>query len=353
MHWTCEHDTISTRLTRDHGLRHPFAGAGMGFVAHPALAAAVSNAGGLGVLGASPDPPPSLPIMVEELRSLTDGPWGLDLICADTGLGPASTDDHIAACVDLEVPIVVFHHDPPPRRWVGRLVDAGTEVWMQVSSPELAAAAVDLGVVGLVAQGAEAGGHNRATIPLHPLIAQLRERFPDQLLLAAGGIADGAGVAGALRAGADGVWVGTRLVASVEAHAHTQYKQRLVAAQDPTVVTTAFGPEWPNAAYRVLPTGTAREWAGREHEIPDPPPGPPVIGHTLLFPHSARLPYDMPKFSAVPPTPDTTGEWEEMAYPAGAGVGQIHDVQPAGQIVTDMMTEAYRLLTTQPAEHAR
>src|ERR1700757_1057124 len=82
---------VPTRLTREYGLRHPFVGAGMGFIAHEQLAAAVTNAGGLGVLGASPDPAESLPVMVERLRALTSGPFGVDLICADAGFGPAST----------------------------------------------------------------------------------------------------------------------------------------------------------------------------------------------------------------------------------------------------------------------
>src|SRR5438067_2064656 len=99
----------SAGLTREYRLRYPFVCAGMAFVAHPALAAAVSNAGGLGVLGATPDPPPSLPVMAAELRSLTDLPWGVDLIHAETGLGPACTDEHIEACIDLQVPPVVFH----------------------------------------------------------------------------------------------------------------------------------------------------------------------------------------------------------------------------------------------------
>src|ERR1700753_4166741 len=93
---------LETRLTREYGLRHQFVGAGMGFIAHERLAAAVTNAGGLGVLGASPDPPGSLSVMVERLRALTSGPFGVDLICADTGLGPASTDAHIDPCVQLD-----------------------------------------------------------------------------------------------------------------------------------------------------------------------------------------------------------------------------------------------------------
>src|SRR5215471_20263135 len=94
---------LPTRLTREYGLRYPFVGAGMGFIAHEKLAAAVTNAGGLGVLGATPDPAASLPVMVERLRALTSGPFGVDLICADTGFGPATTDEHIEACVRLDV----------------------------------------------------------------------------------------------------------------------------------------------------------------------------------------------------------------------------------------------------------
>jgi nitronate monooxygenase len=345
MHWSCDEGTLSTRLTREYRLRYPFVCAGMGFVAHPALAAAVSNAGGLGMLGATPDPPPSLPVMVAELRSLTSRPWGVDLICAETGLGPACTDEHIEACVKLGVPLVVFHHDPPPRSWVNRLDSAGIRIWMQISTLELAEAAVELGIAGLVVQGAQAGGHNRATIPLHDLLGRIRQRHPGRLLLGAGGITGGADVASAIRAGADGVWVGTRLVASTEAAAHPEYQRRLVEARSGPMSTTAFGPEWPGERYHLLTTRTVAEWAGREHEIPDLPRGPEIIGHTTLFPHSVATPYDMPKFSAIPPGPDTTGDWDEMAYPVGEGVSRIHDIQPAAHIITDMMTTAHALLS--------
>ncbi|MET0451448.1 MAG: nitronate monooxygenase, partial [Mycobacterium sp.] len=219
---------LETRLTKEYGLRHPFVGAGMGFIAHEQLAAAVTNAGGLGVLGASPDPAESLVVMVEQLRTLTSGPFGVDLICADIGFGPASTDAHIDACVQMDVPLVVFHHDPPAARWVSTLRAAGIRVWMQASSPELAAAAIGLGVNGIVAQGSEAGGHARGRIPLHALLRAIRHKWPDLLLLGAGGISDGTVAAAALRAGADGVWVGTALVAAVEANAHPEYKRRLI-----------------------------------------------------------------------------------------------------------------------------
>jgi nitronate monooxygenase len=338
---------LRTRLTREYSVRHPFVGAGMGFIAHEQLAAAVTNAGGLGVLGASPDPPDSLPVMVERLRTLTSGPFGVDLICADTGFGPASTDGHIDACVQLDVPLVVFHHDPPPARWVSTLRVAGVRVWMQASSPELATAAIELGVNGIVAQGSEAGGHARGRIPLHTLLQMIRHECPDMLLLGAGGISDGSAAAAAFRAGADGVWVGTSLVVAEEANAHPEYKRRLVEFPSNTLRTNAFGPEWPDQPYRLLATREVKSAAAdvrgaepRQHD---------TIGRTRLFPHSVNVPYDLPIRSALPPTPDTSGDWESMAYPAGEGVGSVRSTAPAADIIREMMGQAYDLLTTERA----
>jgi nitronate monooxygenase len=336
---------LATRLTREYGLRHPFVGAGMGFIAHEHLAAAVTNAGGLGVLGASPDPPGSLPVVVERLRALTSGPFGVDLICADTGFGPASADGHIDACVQLDVPLVVFHHDPPPARWVSTLRAAGVRVWMQASSPELAAAAIGLGVDGIVAQGSEAGGHARGHIPLHALLATIRHKWPDMLLLAAGGISDGTAAAAAMRVGADGVWVGTSLVAAVEANAHPEYKRRLVDSLGKTLRTNAFGPEWPDQPYRLLATHAVRS-AEASVRGADPQQHD-IIGRTQLFPHSANTPYDMPIRSALPPTPETSGDWESMVYPAGEGVGAVRSTAPASEIIRQMMGQAYDILTTE------
>ena len=336
---------LQTRLTREYGLRHPFVGAGMGFIAHEQLAAAVTNAGGLGVLGASPDPPGSLPVMVERLRALTSGPFGVDLICANIGFGPASTDWHIDVCVQLNVPLVVFHHDPPPPRWVSTLRAAGIPVWMQASSPEIAAAAVELGVTGIVAQGSEAGGHARGRIPLHALLATIRHKWPDMLLLGAGGISDGTAAAAALRAGADGVWVGTALVAAAEANAHPEYKRRLIDSPGTTLRTNAFGPEWPDQPYRLLATPAVRSAAASVRGAQQPGHG--TIGRTRLFPHSVNMLYDIPIRSTLPPTPETTGDWGSMAYPAGEGVGAVRRTAPAAEIVGQMMSQAYDILTTQ------
>ena len=336
---------VPTRLTREYGLQHPFVGAGMGFIAHEHLAAAVTNAGGLGVLGASPDPPGSLPVMVERLRASTSGPFGVDLIYANTGFGPASTHLHIDVCVQLNVPLVVFHHDPPPSRWVKTLRAAGIRVWMQVSSPELAAAAIELGVDGIVAQGSEAGGHARGRIPLHALLSTIRHKWPDMLLLAAGGISDGTAAAAALRAGADGVWVGTALVAAVEANAHIEYKRRLIASPGKTLRTNAFGPEWPDQPYRLLATPAVHNAA--ESSGGAEPQQHATIGRTRLFPHSVNMPYDMPVRSTLPPTPETSGDWESMAYPAGEGVGAVRRIAPAAEIIAQMMSQTHDILTTE------
>jgi len=336
---------LETRLTREYGIRHPFVGAGMGFIAHEQLAAAVTNAGGLGVLGASPDPADSLPVMVERLRALTSGPFAVDLICADTGLGPATTEAHIDACVQLDVPLVVFHHDPPPARWVSTLRAAGIRVWMQASSPELAAAAIGLGVNGIVAQGSEAGGHARGRIPLHTLLATIRHKWPDMLLLGAGGISDGTAAAAAFRAGAEGVWVGTALVAAVEANAHPEYKRRLIDSPGKTMRTNAFGPEWPDQAYRLLATPAVRSADASVRGAEPEQHG--TIGRTRLFPHSANAPYDMPIRSALPPTPETSGDLGSMVYPAGEGVGAIRSTAPAAEIIQQMMGQAYDILTTE------
>jgi enoyl-[acyl-carrier protein] reductase II len=334
--------SISTRLTREYGIRHPLVSAGMGFVAYEDLVAAVSNAGGLGVLGASPDPVPSLQAMVGRIRDLTDKPWGVDLIYADTAFGPASTPEHISACVELRVPLVVFHHDVPPEEWISRLRSAGIKVWMQVSSVDLAAQATGAGVDGLIAQGREAGGHARAVSSRAELLSAIRRRVPDTLLLGAGGISTGEDVAATLNEGADGVWVGTRFVASVEAYANEEYKQRLVRSDGATIVTKVFGPEWPNESYRVLATPFAVE--ADAHPPAEYAQDAP-IGHTTLFPHSARVPYDMPKYSNLPPSVDTTGDWDLMTYPAGTAVGAITSIEPAGRIVDEMMGRAEKLMS--------
>jgi enoyl-[acyl-carrier protein] reductase II len=326
---------LHTRFAQEYGLDFPFVGAGMGFVSMPPLVAAVSEAGGMGTLGAAPLPPETVRALIREIRALTDRPFGVNFITQFT------EDAHIDVCLEERVPVVSFHWNDPPAAHIARLRAGGVRVWMEVGSVAMAREAAALGVDAIVAQGREAGGHERGTAGTMVLVPAIVDAVGPLPVLAAGGIADGRGVAAALALGAAGVWVGTRLVASREANAHDEYKRRLVAATEAdTVVTMLFGPEWPDAPMRVLRNRVVDEWAGRVGAIPPAVAAGPGIGHTCLNGQD----YAMPKFSAFLPTPGTTGDFEEMCMAAGESAGLVRDLHPAGEIVRAMMAEAAAII---------
>jgi enoyl-[acyl-carrier protein] reductase II len=159
-------------------------------------------------------------------------------------------------------------------------------------------------------------------------------------VIAAGGIADGRTVAAALALGAEAVWVGTRLIASFEANAHPDYKGRVIAAGvEDTARHCIFGPEFPDASTRGLRNRIVREWERRD----DPPPyrvGPeaelPVIGQARIFGQE----FPMKRFCGFPPTPDFTGDLEEMSLLAGESVGQTKRLMSVANIIDDMMDGA-------------
>ena len=337
---------LNTRLTHEYGVRYPFVSAGMGFVSYPPLVTAVSNAGGIGVLGNAVEPPPSTQSLIRMIAEGTHNLFGVDLLHDTTAFGPATTDAHIDVCVSERVKLVVFHMNVPPRNWVDTLHAAGCRIWQQAASVGQALEAADAGVDAVVAQGRQAGGHNKSVVRTMPLLRRIIRAVKPMMVLASGGIATGADVAEALAHGAEGVWVGTRMVASTEAFAHPEYKRRLLAAHSrATAVTTAFGPEYPGVPYRVLRTDLVKRIEGREDEIPPPQPGDPPIGETVLFPFTLRVPYTMPPFSAVVPTPDTNGQFDLMGFPAGEdSVRKIKAVKPAAEIVAEMMAEAREIL---------
>jgi enoyl-[acyl-carrier protein] reductase II len=333
-------------FTQEYGLEFPFVSGGMGFVALADLVAAVSNAGGLGLLGVAPAPAAIAQAMIRQTKALTERPFGVDLIVEDTAFGPCTTNEHIEVCVAEQVAVAVFFWNLPPRDWVTRLKAAGVKVWMTVGSVQHARAAVDAGMDAVIAQGSEAGGHNKSSLGLGTLVPAVADAVSPLPVVAAGGIADGRGVAAALALGAEAVCVGTRLLASDEAFAHAEYKQRVIhASADDIARTSIFGPEWPDQPMKVIRNRVVRDWAGRDDRTPQAPDTQTHIGQTDLF----SQPYPMPKFSAVLATPHTTGDFEEMCLAAGESVGLVRAIKPAGDIVHEMMDEATKIIGTRLA----
>ncbi len=332
--------TIPTRLTQRYGSRHPFVAAGMAFAgAEPALALAVNRAGGIGSIGVGLTSPDRLREIIRELRrDVGEAPFTINFV---TCLG---NDAGVEVCAREQVPIVSFHWGHPPAHQLEALLGAGCTVWEQVGSVAAAETAVADGVSAIVAQGWEAGGHNYGGMGTFALVPAVVDAVADRaLVLASGGIADARGVAAALTLGADGVWVGTRLVASEEANVHVEHHRRLVAAsgQD-TVRSAVFGPEMPFFnPIRVLRNRVVEQWSDRIDELPTTRGDLEVIGRTRV----GGAPYPMHRFDPLLPTPDTTGDWEEMAWAAGQGVGLIHSIEPAGVIVAEMMAGAADILS--------
>jgi NAD(P)H-dependent flavin oxidoreductase YrpB (nitropropane dioxygenase family) len=326
--------SLTTRFTQEYGLRTPIAQAGMAFVGStPELAIAVCRAGGLGSLGVGLMPAPVLTDTIKAIVAGTDGAFNVNFITLFTD------QSHIDAVCSAGVPVASFHWGHPKRAWIDQLHSAGTRVFEQVGSVDDARRAVDDGVDVVVAQGQEAGGHNYGNLPTFALVPLVVDAAAPALVLASGGIADGRGLAAALMLGADGAWVGTRLVATTESAAHDDYKARLVAAAGTdTVRTSMFGPDMPQFnPMRVLRNRVVREWSDRIADVPTDPAGEPVIGQMNLM---GQL-IDMHKFSNLVPMRDaTTGDLEEMALLAGEGVGLVQSVEPVHDVITRMTAEA-------------
>jgi NAD(P)H-dependent flavin oxidoreductase YrpB (nitropropane dioxygenase family) len=328
----------NTAFTRTYCADYPFIGAGMAMIAEPRLVAAVSQAGGIGQLGTGPLAPPLLQGLIREVRERTSRSFAINLIVETTAFGPATTDDHITVCAEERVPIVVFFWNPPLERWVAMLREAGCRVWITVGSVAETSAALALDPDAIIVQGREAGGHVRATESLLTLLPRLNSIAADRPLIAAGGIADGRAAAAAFAAGASAVCVGTRLIASEESAAHLQYKMRLVASEpEDTVTTTLFGPEWPDAPMRVLMNKAVRRALTPRAERSSVPP---TIGETTAFGRQ----YAMPLNSAILPTVHTHGDFDEMCFAAGAGLSFVRKIEPAAEIVRDIMDGAARRL---------
>lgn len=322
---------LKTSLCQRIGIEHPIFSAGIGTAAGPELAAAVSNAGGCGVLGTASVPAKLVRQHIQRLRSLTDRPFGVNVVLALARRG------QIDVCMEEKVPLLVlFWGDVSP--YVDEAHRHGVLVFAQVGSVAEAQAAAGAGVDGVIAQGVEAGGHVRGRTSLSILIPAVVEAVRPLPVIAAGGVATGAGLVAALSLGAQAVSMGTRFLASEEAHAAPAYKQRVVQAKaEDTVYTELFDVGFPSAPHRVLRNRAIADW----ESVGRPGPGQrlgegDVIGS---MPSSGTM-VDIPRYSAYVAEPEVNADIDHMALYAGESCELVTDIKPAARIVSDLVLEA-------------
>jgi nitronate monooxygenase len=326
---------LTTPLCRQLGIEHPVLNAPMGGgSAGPELAAAVSNAGGLGTMGLVSVPAPVIRELIRRTHALTRRPFLANFVI------PNLAGDEIAACFDEQLPILgLFWGDPQP--FVKDAHRRGIQVIPQVGSVEEAVAAAAAGVDAIIAQGVEAGGHVRGTTALSVLLPAIVEAVKPVPVIAAGGIANGRGLAAALSLGAQAVAMGTRFLASTEAAVTPDYKERIVRsrAEDTVLVDELFNIGWPGAPHRVLRNRTVTEWEAAGRSSPGSRPGEgSVIGR--LVPGGGRDPIPVTRYSVTPPLIGYEGDLEYACLYAGQSCTLVNDIRPAAEIVREVMREA-------------
>lgn len=326
---------LSTGLCERIGITVPIWNAGMGGgLAGVELAAAVSNAGGLGVLGMGGLPAAATQEFIRQLRTRTDRPFGVNLIM------PLMDEEALQYCLDERVPVLIlFWGDPGP--YVARAHAVGTLVVAQVGSVEQAQEAAAAGVDAVMVQGLEAGGHNRSTTPLSILLPATVDAVRPIPVIAAGGIADGRGLAAALSLGAQAVSLGTRFLCSDESRAAPEYKQRVVhaSAQD-TFLTTLFDLEWPNAAHRVLGNAATEAWRNAGSPPSGQRPGEGEIVGTMPVGGQAT---ELTRYTILMPMVGFVGDLEQQVLYCGQSCTLIDDIQPAADLVRALAADAAAL----------
>jgi len=315
---------LHTRICDLLGVTHPIflGGMGAGHTAAP-LVAAVSNAGGFGTLGVTGLSAASVQEQIGAIRAATDKPFGVNFLLFlihEAGL---------TAALECRPPVVSFAWPRPDqdlRPYVQRVHDAGSLAMHMAGEVAEAVRAAAAGVDVIVAQGTEGGGHVgwMASMALVPMVAQAVAPIP---VLAAGGIADGRGLAAALALGAEGVLLGTRFLASVESPLHPNFKQAIVRSDghDTTlseIPDIASGIVWPGAMARTLRNRFVEQWAGREWALRQQAR---AAGAALLAARAA-------------------GDADHAALFIGQDAGLIDSVVPAAEVIARMVAEAERII---------
>lgn len=320
--------TLRTRLTEKLGITHPVLLAPMGSISGGRLAGAVSEAGGLGLIGGGYG---NADWLQREFAAAGNRRVGCGFITWSLAKQPDLLEVALA-----RHPAALMLSFGDPRPFAERIHAEGVVLICQVQSRDHALQAIEAGAEIIVAQGTEAGGHGgtRATLPLVPAIADLvAQRAPEAIVVAAGGIADGRGLAAALALGAEGVLVGTRFYACVESLAHDKAKARIVAASgEDTVRTTVFdtarGYSWPGGITgRALRNDFTARWHGREGDL------------------VRALDDEMASYQAA----SERSDMDTAVVFTGEGIDLIDDVPSAGEIVARLVSEAERALTSAAA----
>ncbi len=317
--------TIATELTRLLGIQHPILSAPMDLIAGAKLTAAVSQAGGFGILGGGYGDRDWLEMEITALRAALPAsrPFGVGFITWSLAKDPQLLRTALAAS-----PAAIMLSFGDPSQFASEIKSHGVHLICQVQNEKMAQQALDAGADVLVAQGTEAGGHgaDRTLIDVVTSVSDLVSgRVP---VVAAGGIADGRGLAAAMILGASGVLLGTRFYASEEAEGHPTAKRRICEASgDATVRGIIFDISrnnvWPSPfTGRCLQNAHVRKWQGRELELLQ----------------------DIDRISADYSRATEAGDFDVAAVIAGQAVGLIEDILPAHVIIDRMVDEASRLL---------
>ena len=316
---------LRTRICELLGIEHPIISAPMAGAATAELAAAVSEAGGLGIIGAGFNSPDWLREQIRAVRDRTNRPFGVGFISSFPGL-----KELVQVALEERVP-VVSHSFADPTLYIPAAHEAGIKVLAQVQKVSHAKIVALAGVDAIAAQGTEAGGHtgHSGTLPLVPAVVDIAGDIP---VIAAGGIADGRGLVAVLMLGAEGAFIGTRFVASRESARQEWEKFRVTqAGADDTVLTKAYdlalGLAFPkDIGGRVIRNDFNAEWHGRDGEVVE---------------HRDELSSQL-EAAAQASDPNIAPVY------AGNAVGLFSTIEPAGEIVRRIVEEAEAILHTRP-----
>jgi len=331
---------LRTPLTDALDLAVPIVQAPIGSATCPELAATVADAGALGMLAVTWRDTATTREVIAETNRRTEGVFGVNIV-ADSAAKDVPTATHVDVCLDEGVDIFSFSFGEAAP-YIDQIHDRDGIVLQSVGSAEEAKTAVDAGVDILVAQGWEAGGHVQSDVATLPLVPRVVDAAPDTPVIAAGGIADGRGIAAVLTLGAAGAWLGTRFLATEEAHVHRLYRQRVIDADETeTVYGTLFDDGWPETPHRVIENTTVTDWKQAGEPESDRPGADDIVAETADGTPVGRYEDSL----AIP---GMRGEIAALPLYAGQSAGLTRDVQSAAELVRELADETATALNIVP-----